>query len=382
MTASSSAPYRVDLVGSLIRPPELKQARIDWFFNRISLDELRAVEDRLISEAIAMQRNAGIRLVSDGEFRRRYYNSSVFESATGLTANYKASVQQQQGDPEKEFPDTTVVGKIRRDPTKRNLTRDEVQFMSRYAAGPFKMTIPSLSLVTEYESWFKPGITDKVYESQQAMLEDIEELIKDDVRYAASNGCNYISIDNPSYNRFMATEERKRLVDAGYKVDSLLQETIDQDNRLIDIAKDLGVTVGVHICLGADPEWREYLENRVTHFSADYTNRVFEELHADAFTCECSYRSSLIDSLRNKPNLGEKVIALGIVDTLHSKVETVDFVVQQIEAAARYLDLANLAVTTNCGFSGVAADCWVDVEAQARKLDVLSQASARVWGTT
>jgi 5-methyltetrahydropteroyltriglutamate--homocysteine methyltransferase len=118
------------------------------------------------------------------------------------------------------------------------------------------------------------------------------------------------------------------------------------------------------------------------NYDPEVVARVFEELNADMFTCEYSIRAGTVDSLKLKPKLGTKVIALGIVNVVDPRVETVDEVSRKIEQAAQYVDIANLAVCNNCGFSGASVDAFFESDIQKQKLAVIVQTADRIWGTS
>jgi 5-methyltetrahydropteroyltriglutamate--homocysteine methyltransferase len=388
MTSKKVRVFRADHCGSFIRPVGLRHARKERYFGRISLKQLRAIEDEAIVDVIALQRDAGIDVVTDGEFRRMFWFSSLYESLRGFSESEKVKMYAKEigavdfsENPELRPPFPVVVGRLERDPTKRNLTEEEIQFLKSNAGGPFKITMPSTALLASLTSLYEPGVTDKFYPSRDAMLEHLNSFVEADVRYAAAAGVPYIQLDNPSYTHFMAYERREQLIAKGENPDALLEQMIAADNRLLRLAKSNGARTGVHICLGTYVGTRDETKNRRTQYDPEVTARIFEQVEADTFTCEYSVRSGTMESLRLKPKLGDKVIALGIVNVLEPEVEKVEDVARHIEEAAQYIELRNLAVCSNCGFSGASAAAFIDEDIQRRKLAVIAQAANRVWGT-
>ena len=385
------SPFRADHCGSLIRPHQLRKARLDRYYNRITENELIDIEDRCIREAIRMQKEAGFKFVTDGEFRRKFWFSALFKSLTGIARSElgqnvagfaELSSVDLIANPELEPPFPKVNGKIERDPARRNITEQEVAFLKSNSELPFKVTLPSLGTLARFlEHAFEKGATDQHYKDRDEILNDVFAYVKEETR-AAAEAAAYIQIDNPNYAKLMAIETRNEMRSAGKNPDAILQRELDDDNELLRIAKRAGNVTGVHICLGTYVGAPNRVKSTRVNYDPTTLARILESLEADTFTCEFSERSGTMDSLNERPKLGDKVVALGIVNVLDPKVETVDFVSGQIDMASRYLDLKNLAVCNNCGFSGASADAFITAEVQQQKLKSLAQAAEKLWGAS
>src|SRR3954451_1081119 len=211
--------YRADHVGSLLRPPEVLEAHAARAEQRISPEELRAIEDRAILMALELQRQVGLDVLSDGEYRRLSWAGDFPEAVDGYVsseppipfnwrmpdggeANRQATVQaaisavpQQAG---------RVIGeKIRQ---VRRLTGHEAPFLKEKAGGPYKITFPAPSYVVA--RGYKPGVTDKAYASRGELMQDVVKVYQDEVQYLLDQGVPYIQIDNPHYPDYI--EESRR----------------------------------------------------------------------------------------------------------------------------------------------------------------------------
>jgi len=231
------------------------------------------------------------------------------------------------------------------------------------------------------EHAFQRGVTDRYYSGMEELLSDVFAQVEEEVAAATASGVQYIQIDNPNYANLMAIEKREEMRTAGKDPDVILQNELDNDNKLLRRAKRSDNLTGVHICLGTYIGAPKRVTGTRVNYDADVLARILESLEADAFTCEFSPRSGTMECLASKPKLGNKIVALGIVNVLDPTVEEIGFVIKQVEKAARYVDLANLAVCNNCGFSGASADAYITADIQQRKLKVLAASAESLWGS-
>ncbi len=374
--------FRADHCGSLIRPDKLRGARLDRLHNRITDDELTAIEDAAILDALKMQRDAGMEIYSDGEFRRAFWLSAIsdrffhgFEDRGIDYTRYPTLVGKEVADREEFVPQVPVVAdKLR---LKKRITGDEIKFLKQHSPGAFKMTLPSP--VTLSPSQYRPGISDRAYPSWQEFFQDFTRLMADEVRAIADDGVSYIQIDAPGYTRFIVPERMKaQVLDLGLDPQKELDAVLAAENTLLRAAKRDGVTVAVHICLGTyilGPQGP--LGGAASSYEAPTIGKIVDSLEADTFLIEYSDRSGALDSLRDLPK--HKTISLGLINIRDPKVETRDELMRKIESASKYIPIENLSICPNCGFSGASADAWVTQDVQRRKLDVLVETARRVW---
>lgn len=367
--------FRADHCGSLIRPDSVRRARIAKLRGEIDEAELHRIEDDAILGALELQRKAGIRIFTDGEFRRRFWFSGLQESLEGIVlGGTLRPIERGDGkvNPELAIPNPVVVDKLRRRPD--TIIAREIAFLKNHSPGAFKVTVPAQGSIANLGTWFKPGVTDRVYASREELTDVLIGFLEDDVRTAADAGVPYIQIDNPRYAAYIGGSGVPAPADA-----PPLADVIDWDNRLLRAARRPGVTVGLHICLGTYVGGGRATLDRLIPYDAAMVARIFSELEADVLTVEYSERSGTIESLKLLSGLGKKVIALGMVNVMSPSVEPADELVRKIGEAAKYVPLENLAICNNCGFAGTSADAYLDPTLQQRKLERMVEVAETVW---
>jgi len=374
--------YRADHPGSFIRPAALRKARVDHAHGHIGDEALREIEDQAILDVIALQREVGLDIYTDGEFRRKFFMTGPYAALDGLEdsgrPDYARYPRLRDVDPELlpevTRPDVVVVGQLR---LKRRITGDEVAFLKQHAPAPFKVTLPSPITLWTHGAWFKPGVTDHFYPSAEAVQQAVVELLAGEVRAMVEDGVPYIQIDAPGYTRFMVPERRAQLQNPQREFD----EIVAQENALLSQAKGAGVTSAVHICLGTfflgDPT--PLGGEPPVEYDPEWTGKLFGALDADVFQVEYTGRAKqgALRALSDVPK--GKVVALGMINIRDPELESQDELLRKIEEATKYIPLEDLALITNCGFAGNNAGAFMSEEQQRRKLELLVDTVHRVW---
>jgi methionine synthase II (cobalamin-independent) len=376
----AKAIHRADHCGSLVRPDKLRVARLDFRRGRIDAQQLAEIEDECILSAVQLQRDVGLGIYSDGEFRRDFWLSAVsdefFDGMENEGIDYVRHPYLKGKDiQDSDYyvpPNPVVKGKLA---LKKRITAKEIEFLKRHAPGPFKVTIPSP--VTLSRSSYRPGISDRAYPTWQDLFDDYSGLIAQEIGAMVEDGVTYVQLDAPHYTRFIIPNRQKQLLDLGINLERELEMAIAAEDRCLQAAKRPNVTTAVHICLGTfilGPQGPlggagEYDESLVGH--------LIESLDADVFLIEYSERTGSLDALRRVP--GNKMISLGVLNTRDPNVETADEIKRRVEAVARYVPMENLSICPNCGFSGAAVETWVTEDIQKRKLAVLVETADRIW---
>ena len=200
-----AAEYRAEQVGSLLRPPDLLQARAAHAEGRLSLEELRAVEDRAIVAALAKQRQIGIEILTDGEMRRGSWLTDMMDAVDGFVSHHDVFDWKGPGGGPEASTARVVGGKLHK---LRKLTAHELPFLKEHSPAPFKITLPAPSnfLLASY----KPGVTDVVYPNRADLLHDLVDIVRDEVRWLVSEGAQYIQFDAPYYSHFLDPEQREK----------------------------------------------------------------------------------------------------------------------------------------------------------------------------
>lgn len=378
----SSSPYRADQVGSFLRSDALKQARAAHEQGQLGLEALREVEDREIRRVLQMQKDVGIDVVSDGEFRRGGWASDFQEAVDGYvpgeppvtmswhagpaTAGAAVATPREAG---AGIVSRVIGAKLRQ---RRRLTEHESAFLRQHAGGAFKMTMPAATYVTT--RGYKPGITDRVYASRTEVLADAADIICAELQALASEGVPYLQLDNPHYPDYIADDRREQWRALGIEADQALVDDIAADNaslRGLDRAK---VTVGMHLCRGNGPLGR-------WHTSGGYeriAEQVFGGLQVDRFLLEYdSERAGDFSPLRFVP--ADKIVVLGLITTKSPELESQDELLRRIDEASRYVPVERLALSPQCGFASTLVGNPLTWDEQRRKLELVTDTARKVW---
>ena len=277
--------YRADHVGSLLRPPELLQARADFQAGRIDRAQLRVAEDAAVLQALEVQRAAGIDVFTEGEYRRAAWSSGVREAVEGLVPNPDplnvAILGPWQG-PSAELANATVGGirsMVAGGPLRqvRRITGDEAAFLKEHAPGPWKITMPGpLSVAGQL---YKPASRSS---RREDLIADLTKMLQGEVEALHADGASYIQLDSLHYVERVADHTiRQRMIETGEDPETYLDQLIAADNSILRQARAPGVTVGVHMCRG---------NNRSAwHAEGGYepiAEKAFGQLEVDRFLLE------------------------------------------------------------------------------------------------
>ena len=381
-----SQPFRADHVGSLLRPPELLRVQADFAAQRISAADKRAAEDEAITTALNMQRQAGLEIFSDGEYRRGNWAGDFIAAVDGyvqgnmpVTFNWQLPEQlnsqtseQQVANAMHAMPQQSglVIGQKLRQ--KSRLTQEETAFLSQHAPGAWKITMPAASYVLA-RGWV-PGTSDKAYESRRALGMDIAQIIRAEVAAVAGEGALYIQIDNPHYPDYLPDDRREQYRAMGLDPDQALEEDIAVDNASVQGLDREKHILATHLCRGnGRSAW---------HTSGGYdriAERLFGTLDVDRFLLEYdSDRSGGFEPLRYIPR--GKSVVLGLVTTKSGQLESADLLRRRIDEAAKYVPLEQLMLSPQCGFASVSEGNLLTWDEQRRKLELVAETARKVWG--
>jgi len=366
-----SVKYRADHVGSLLRPQELLQARRQ---GAAAHQNLRMLEDKYILQGLQRQKELGLKILTDGEFRRSNFMSDFSESVEGIEEGetIPRSWQASGGTaPIKALSvPGVVVGKIKQ--TKR-LTQHEVDFLKQHSPGDIKITLPSANQFPAI--FYKKGVTDKVYPSHSALLWDIVPVIKAEIQALVGEGLPYVQIDAPRYSYYVDPKWRDYIEnEMGLDPDQALDEAIRADNACLEGAKRAGVNLAIHLCRGNNrSQW-------LAEGSYDaIAEKLFGQLQVDAFLLEYdTERAGSFEPLRFVPR--DKIVVLGLVSTKGPNLATQDELARRIDEACKYVPLENLALSPQCGFASVMEGNLLTEDDQWRKLKLVVDTVAKVWG--
>ncbi|MEV0391345.1 cobalamin-independent methionine synthase II family protein [Nonomuraea sp. NPDC050643] len=371
------ATHHAEHVGSLLRPPELLQARQARERGEMSGEELAKLEDDAALAAIGLQREAGIEVFTDGEVRRATWMAGLLESLGGVVPVEPPSTAWFRNDGEEVAPEETsfdMVAANGRLTQKTNLTAIEADFLVRHAPGPCKITMMSSSMGNLL---WRPDLSREVYPTPAHLLRDLVALRIKEIEGLLERGVGWIQLDSLSYNFVIDPDFRGRLLGPDAPgPESLLDMTVSIDAELVRAAKRMNpeVTVGMHICRG---------NNRSAWMSQGgyepVAERLFGEVPVDRFLLEYdTERAGGFEPLRFVPH-GTTVV-LGLVSSKVPRLEPQDELRRRIDEAATYVPLENLAISPQCGFASTARGNLLTVDEQRRKLAHVVETAAMVWG--
>jgi 5-methyltetrahydropteroyltriglutamate--homocysteine methyltransferase len=361
--------FRAEQVGSLLRPPELLAARSARAAGEITMEDLRAREDRAILAAIEKQRAIGLDIYSDGELRRGSWLTDMADAVDGFVSEKVTLDWKGPGGGPEGSTAQAAGAKLRKT---RKLTGHELPLLKQASGGPFKITLPAPSnfVVASY----KAGITDAFYPTHADLLRDLVDIVRDEVRWLVSEGVRYIQLDAPYYSHYLDPQQRDRMRAAGINPSKELVNAIAGDNATLKEVPRGKVTVALHICRG-NSRSRWYSEGGYEAIAEE----LFPRLDVDAFLLEYdSDRAGGFEPLRLVPR--GKMVVLGLVTTKEPKLESQDALRRRIDEAARYVPLENLALSPQCGFASVAAGNLLSIDDQWRKLELVVETARKVRG--
>ena len=375
-----TTPYRADHIGSLLRPPELLQARAAYEQGRMTLAQLRQSEDTAILQALELQRQVGIDVYTDGEYRRGWFAAAFEESVEGITEDPEAAADRRwQGQHNAQAMATAadlrltqrVVGaKLRQ---VRRLTAHESGFLQQHAPGPFKITMPGV--MTRALAWYKPGLTDKFYPTRADLVQEFVGMIQREVQALLNEGVSYIQLDSLHYViRLADPRYRQQMTHTGADLDRELDAVIAADNASLQGARKPGVTVGLHMCRG---------NNRSAWIAEGgyeaVAEKAFNLLDVDRFLLEYdTERAGGFEPLRFVPR--GKTVVLGLISSKVPQLETQDQLRRRIDEAAQYVAMEHLALSPQCGFASTAPGNMLTWDEQRRKLELVVETARRAWG--
>ncbi|MEK7379361.1 MAG: methionine synthase [Candidatus Binatota bacterium] len=356
-----------DHVGSLLRPQELLQARSD---RKVDRRQLRALEDKHIQRVLQRQKELGLKIFTDGEFRRSNFMSDFSESVEGIDEGDVVARSWQGSSGLASSVPGIVVSKLKQ--TGR-LTQHEVNFMKQHSPGDIKITLPTANQFPAI--YYKRGITDKVYPTHSALLWDIVPVIKAEIQALVNEGVRYVQIDAPRYSYYIDPKWRNYIKnEIGLEPDQALDEAVRADNACLEGARRAGVILAIHLCRGNNrSQW--YAEGGYDAIA----EKLFGQLQVDAFLLEYeSERAGSFEPLRFVPR--GKTVVLGLVSSKVPQLESQDQLVRRIEEASKYVPLENLALSPQCGFASTMEGNLLTEDDQWRKLKLVVDTAAKVWG--
>jgi 5-methyltetrahydropteroyltriglutamate--homocysteine methyltransferase len=362
---------RTDVVGSLLRPPELIDARERFAAGDLDEAGLKEVEDRAVDEALQLQEEAGIEVVTDGEMRRLSFQSQLTEAVEGfapwdldafLWGEWRS---EELGELAVERPPLAVVEKLHR---KRFLSVEEFTYAQGRTDRVLKVTLPSPSL---FANFWSPEAGNGAYASLEDFLGDVTTILREEVDELVRLGATYIQLDAPQYPLLVDPGYREFYASRGWPADRWLELGLELDNAVI--GEHRGVTFGFHLCRGNQAS--RWLVSGGYDWLAE---RIFPRVRAQRLLLEYDdERSGGFEPLAAVPD--DKMVVLGLVTTKTGRRETVEELAGRIREASEFIGLERLALSPQCGFATSVLGNALTLDDEKAKLRTIAATAAAVW---
>jgi len=359
-------------VGSLLRPQRLLQAREDHAAGRIDDDELRGVEDEAIREVVRKQEEVGLQSATDGEFRRASWHMDFIYELDGISKEAgHIAVKFFNADGQIEFTPAAlhIGGRLG---VSRTIFGDAFRFLQETVTTNVpKLTIPSPSMV-HYRGG-KAAIDETVYPTLDAFWADLTAAYAEQVRRLGELGCTYLQFDDTSLAYLNDPHQREYVASIGGDPDHQHVEYIHHINEAL-AGRPAGMSVTTHMCRG------NFRSSWAAKGGYDFVaEALFGELEVDGFFMEWDdERSGGFEPLRFVPK-GKQVV-LGLVTTKRGELESKDTLMRRIEEASRHVDVDQLCLSPQCGFSSTVEGNVLSEDEQWAKLRLIVETAAEVWG--
>ena len=375
MTTRDKPPFRADHVGSFLRPKYLLQAREQKASGQISAEQLRAVEDRAITEIVKIQQDVGLRSITDGEFRRTYFHIDFLDQLGGVKTDIPVTIRKPDGSQELAPPAMRVVDKVRH---VKAIQRADFEYLKSQVESSGvqsltpKVTIPSPTML--HFRGGRAGISRDAYpELDPAFYDDVASAYGQELQSLADAGCTYVQIDDTNMAYLCDEKMREAARRRGDDPNELPHRYAAFINKVV-AHKPAAMTLAMHLCRG---------NFKSTHAAAGNYEPVAEallsEMNLDAFFME--YDDERSGDFRPLRYLTKgKIAVLGLVTTKFGQLESKDALKRRIDEAARYAPLEQLALSPQCGFSSTVHGNNIAVQAQRDKLRLVVETAAEVWG--
>ena len=367
------APFRLDHVGSFLRPERLKEARAKFNDGEITAEELERVENEEIIALIEKEKELGLQSVTDGEFRRAFWHLDFLENLEGVELVEVDHFSVQFKDKDVKPKTLRIVGKV--DFSENHPFVKHFKFLKEHAGDtPVKLTIPSpsmLHLITQVRE--KNYVPIERYKDNEALFyDDVVEAYRKALQCFYDLGCRNIQLDDTSWGEFCALDKREAYEARGFDLEKIARDYVDVLNRVIEW-KPEDLVVNMHICRG---------NFRSTWFSSGgyepVAKTLFGHCRVDGFFLE--YDSDRAGDFTPLRYIKDQKVVLGLITSKSGDLEDKGEVISRIKEASQYVPLEQLCLSPQCGFSSTEEGNILTIEAQWDKLKLIDEIVREVWG--
>lgn len=367
MNTNKTKVIRADIVGSMLRPKFLLDTQEKVKKGKATQAELTAAEDRAVKEAVAIQEQIGVDVVTDGEMRRPVFCHNFVKAMDGFEWNIPGNSVIWFDMNGKKMVDPVTVGVVSPIRKIHDISVDEFSFLRAITDKPKKVTIPSPTMMSYF---FVPGISDKVFPSPLMFLRTVTKHLKEAVQNLESIGVNHIQIDAPEFGMLLDPIQQAWFAKKGFDPETLVSDGVDMINEIL---RNFSGTKSLHICRGNDKNRfmarGGYEKIAVSVFQKAEVDRLLLEFDSD--------RSGDFSPLRLVPR--NKLVVLGLITTKSPQLERKEDIVRRIDEASAFIPIKRLAISTQCGFASVAKGNNLTPKHQEQKLQLVVDIARHVW---
>ena len=364
-------PFRAEHVGSLLRPPEIKEARVKRDRGEITGEALRAIEDKAIKRAVAKQESLGLKAITDGEYRRSFWSRDFFRALDNVETFSTPEVKRFQGSQPKTLAHrpTARLGSFTGHPM-----IDHFRFLKSVAAPGSvpKMTIPASSAFLAHRG--KTILDGSVYDSFEEFYADLAQVYRKIVHAFADAGCRYLQFDEVYMIVLVDPKQRQFFIEHGNDVDKL-PEFYSQATNVAVSDKPADMVTGMHLCRG---NFRSTYQGSGGYDAI--ADILFNKTNIDAYFMEYdTERAGGFAPLRLVPK--HKQVVLGLVTSKTGKLEAKDEIKRRVDEAAKFIDIGQLSLSPQCGFASTEEGNLLTEDEQWAKLLLVVEVAEEIWGS-
>jgi 5-methyltetrahydropteroyltriglutamate--homocysteine methyltransferase len=359
-------PFRADHIGSLLRPQSLRRAFRAHAEKKMSDTDFRAAQDDAIRDVLKLQVDCGLQVVTDGEFRRISYWEKFVRLTRGLVVKDALFKFHDEHGHEKDFTAPYVESKVSRG---EPITLDEYAFASRLTKATQKITMPAPSTTHFYR------FTDwgKAYKDAAEYFRDLGKVYQGEIADLHRAGCRYVQLDEVALAMLCDPALQAKVRAAGGDPDQLVDLYVDAINEAVKGAP-ADMAIGVHMCRG-NYKGMYLSEGGYTSIA----ERLFNRANVSHFLLEFDTpRAGDFVPLQRVPKT--KGVVLGLVSSKIAALEPMDLLKRRIDEAARHIDVAQLAISPQCGFASTMGGNPVTEADERAKLRLCVDAARALWG--
>ena len=371
MAQRTTAPFRADHVGSLLRPPELIEARQKFTRKELGAEEYQRIEQASVRQVVKMQEDIGLQMATDGEYQRSSWHRDFLQQIGNVRMvenNLKMRFHTHEGDTDMTPPGFRIQGKLHRP---KPIFVDHFKFLKSICNVTAKITMPSPSNLH-----FRGGrgmVDETAYPDMEEFFDDLGRVYREEIADLAAAGCEYFQLDEVNFAYLCDPALREQVKAIGEDPEKLPQTYAKLLNSVID-GRPKGMVAAMHLCRGnSRSAW-------IAEGGYDpVADVLFNQVNVDGYFLEYdSPRAGDFSPLRFVPK--GKTVVLGLVTSKLPKMESKDELKRRIDEASKYCPLEQLALSPQCGFASVLEGNMLTVADEIAKLKLILEVSREVWG--